>query len=239
MWLFLIVLELINSGLFFNLIINLVCGMEWEKSYFFISELRIAHPGDSSELPKLLLISLLGLPTLLLPWSLSCWWNSASFTSSCVLSMGMGPSGVVVQPWLTAKCPPSHFLTVPLRGARVGNKMNTGQSFSNCHGENRVNLVKFDLLEQNWFNLLPTKIESDGAKQLFPHPPFFSMLSFISSFPIPLPFFPKTTQRGWLRLEGTFGDPLTKYTTKKWKKATNYWINIWCLWIIKRDQSRT
>lgn len=63
-----IVLKLINLGLFFNLIISPVCAMEWQQSLwvFFITVLSMASPGDSSELPMLLLMSLLGLPTLLI-----------------------------------------------------------------------------------------------------------------------------------------------------------------------------
>lgn len=32
-----------------------------------------------------------------------------------------------------------------------------------------------------------------------------------------------------------FGDHLAKYTINLWKKETNYWINIWCLWVIKKE----
>lgn len=78
------------------------------------------------------------------------------------------------------------------------------------------------LLEKKLFNILATKIESDGAEHLSPHPPFFSYAELLFFTPNSSTFFSQNNTKGWLRLEGPFGDTLAKYTTNLWKKAANY-----------------
>lgn len=108
------------------------------KKLFFIAVLCIVFPGDSSELPVLLLMSLLGLPTLLLPLKSFRLMELNTFHLFLCAECGHGSfwyDGLVLaNSQMPIQSLPHSW---PQRSL-----CSTGRSLSNCHGENRLNLGK-------------------------------------------------------------------------------------------------